>query len=549
MDFFFSKMVLFGVILVFMPMICNGQKKQALTEEQLKTWHLKDIGRDTIPGIGLERVYKELLANRKGEEVVVAVLDTKIDVNHEDIKDQLWVNTDEIPGNGIDDDRNGYTDDINGWNFLGNAKGADVVKQSAESTRIVKKYAPLYESRDREDIPESEKEAYRLYQKAKQIYETDVAETKQTLKYLDSAVVVFTRAKDTVANLLSANSYTTTEVDSLAKAYPTLESDLGFLSQMMGYDISESDYDESIALFTDWMSTLYSLEYDERSVLGDNPDVLTDVPYGNNILINNDLYFQHSTPVSGLMAATRNNGIGVDGISNSIKIMPVVMVAEGDENDKEVALAIRYAVDNGADIINMSWGKYLSLHADWVRDAFKYAEDNDVLLVSGSGNDGKNTDIEINYPNDNLNGVEFVDNFIMAGGHGYALDSTLIASFSNYGKNSVDIFAPAVKVYAPDIDNTYKFTRGTSFASPLTAGVAALVKSYYPNLSAAQLKQIIMESGTPINIDVRIFKEDDTVEMLPFSELSKTGKILNAHSAMLLAEKVSQESLKLKLKD
>lgn len=538
-----STLVKMSLLLLLLPLSILAQKNHGLSEEELKNWWQKDLEQDTIPGISLNRAYLELLQNKKGEEVIVAVLDTKIDVNHEDIKEQLWVNKDEIAGNGIDDDKNGYIDDINGWNFLGNSKGEDVVVQQSEATRIVKRYQDKYGTVEKEDVPTKEKDAYTLFIEAKNVRDADVSETWDNIKYLDSAVVEFVRIRDTVAQILAKKTFSIQEVDSLTEEHPDLKDGLNHLSQMMGYEVTEDTYKENVERLTAYLNTLYSIEYDERSSLGDDPHLLNDVPYGNNILINNELDFQHSTPVSGLMAATRDNGLGVDGISNNIRIMPVVMVAEGDEYDKEVALAIRYAVDNGADIINMSWGKYLSLHVGWVRDAFRYAASHDVLLVSASGNDSKNTDIELNYPNDHIDGVEFVDNFIMVGGSGYVIDSTLVASFSNYGKNTTDIFAPAVKIYAPHIENSYRYARGTSFASPLMAGVAALVKSYYPNLTAPEIKEIIMASGTPFNIPVRVYQDDDTTKLIPFSELSKSGKIINAYNALKMAEQRTKKDL------
>ena len=521
----------------------NAQKAQELFEEDLRTWWQKDLEKDTIPGISLDRAYGELLKGKTGSEVIVAVLDTKIDINHEDIKDRLWVNKDEIPNNNIDDDNNGYIDDVNGWDFLGTTAGEDVVIQQAEATRIVKRYRTKFDSIPENKIPSDEKDAFSLYQHAKKVYDTDVADTHETIKYMDSAVVVFRRAKDTVAQMLSRTEYTTSEVDSLANIYTDLESDLTYFSRMKSYGVSEETYKENVVRLNEYLSTVYGLDYDDRTLLKDNPHEFSDVPYGDNTLVNNELAFQHSTPVAGLMAGTRDNGVGVNGISNNISIMPVVMVAEGDEYDKEVALAIRYAVDNGADIINMSWGKYLSLHVDWVRDAFRYAQEHDVLLVSAAGNDAKNTDEVLNYPNDNIDGVEFVDNFIMAGGHTHKMDSTLVSYFSNYGKTTVDIFAPASQLYAPDIKDSYEFTQGTSFASPLTAGVAALVKSYYPNLTAPELKQILMESGSPISMEVLVPSIEESNKMIPFSELSRTGKLLNAYNALKMAEKYSAKQL------
>jgi len=529
--------------LFLLPLTTKAQKKQELSEEDLKTWWQKDFEQDSIHGISLDRAYSELLADKKGQEIIVAVLDTKIDINHEDLKDQIWVNTDEIPDNHIDDDKNGYIDDINGWDFLGTTAGEDVVIQQTEATRIVKRYRTIYDSIAENKVPAEGKKSFLLYQKAKKLYDADVAETNATIKYMDSAVVVFRRARDTVAHMLSRTDYTKDKIDSLANSFPDLKSDLDYYSRMYSYGVTEETFAENVVRLNEYKSTVYGLYYDDRILLQDDPEVFNDVPYGDNTLVNNELAFQHSTPVSGLMAGTRDNGVGVNGISNHIRIMPVVMVAEGDEYDKEVALAIRYAVDNGADIINMSWGKYLSLHVDWVRDAFRYAQEHDVLLVSGAGNDSKDTDMVVNYPNDNIDGAEFVDNFIMAGGHTHRTDSTLISSFSNYGKNTVDIFAPASNIYAPDVNDSYKFTSGTSFASPLTAGVAALLKSYYPSLTAPELKHILMDSGTPIDMEVLLPSREESDKMVHFSELSKTGRVLNAYNALKMAEEYSNRHL------
>ena len=538
--------VLFGLL----PILSIGQKNQELTEDQLKIWWQKDLENDTIPGISLERAYDEILEGKKGEEVVVAVLDTKIDVDHEDIKDQLWVNEDEIPDNGIDDDNNGYVDDNNGWNFLGNSDGRDVDYQLAESVRVIKRYGPKYDSIGASQVPEDEQEAYRMFQKAKWLYENDVADMKANIKYMDSVSMVFKRARDTVAHFLGSNDFQPKQIDSLGEVYPDLSSDLAYFKRISSYGLTEDAFAENIDLFQKYLDSMYNPAFEDRKIQADDPYDLADSDYGNNIVFNNELNFQHATPVSALIAATRDNDLGIDGISNNIKLMPVVMVATGDENDKDVYHAIRYAVDNGADIINMSWGKYISPKVEWVRDAFRYAAEHDVLLVSAAGNDAKNTDVEINFPNDNIAEVEFVDNFIMAGASSYSIDSTLIASFSNYGKNTVDIFAPGDQIYSADVDNQYRFARGTSFASPLAAGVAALVKSYYPYFSANELKRILLESGTPIDWEVIVTDSTGTSKKVPFKELSKTGKLLNAYNALKMAERITSENIdKVKQKD
>jgi subtilisin family serine protease len=290
------------------------------------------------------------------------------------------------------------------------------------------------------------------------------------------------------------------------------------------------EFEEPKKFWNNALEKLVGLDYDERK----------HVAGGNSKIKNNDLIFQHSTPVSGLLAATRNNAVGIDGYSNYIKIMPVVMVAYGDEHDEDVAKAIKYAVDNGAQIINMSWGKYYSTKKELVKEAFKYAENNNVLLVSGSGNDSKNTDVERNYPTDFYDEKEVTDNFINVGGITHKMDSTLVSSFSNYGVAQVDIMAPASAIYSSDPDNTYSSSDGTSFASPMVAGTAALLKSYFPKLTAVQLKEIILTSGTKLDIMVKRPGDDKNEPLVPFSTLSKTGSILNTYAAFKKAAELSE---------
>ena len=218
--------------------------------------------------------------------------------------------------------------------------------------------------------------------------------------------------------------------------------------------------------------------------------------------------------------------------------MPVRAVPNGDEYDKDIALAIRYAVDNGAKVINGSFGKDYSPHAQWVYDAIKYAASKDVLIVHAAGNDSKNVDTEPNFPTDQVDGVEIADNLLTIGALNYKYGENLIAKFSNYGQKNVDVFAPGVKIYATVPQNKYKYLQGTSMASPNAAGVAALIRSYYPNLKAAQVKQILMQSGTPINMEVKV---DAKGIKEPFSETCVSGKIVNAYNALKMADEMSKE--------
>ncbi len=518
-------------------------KKQKLKEEELKSWHYKDIIEDTIPGISLDKAYRDLIKNKKGKEVIVAIIDTKLDIHHEDIKQQIWINTNEIADNGIDDDKNGYIDDINGWDFLSNPNGEYVTYEHLEAIRIAKKYSSTFEGKSLETISRNQKEAFILFEKAKEAIQEYSNDQKDFINYANDWLDRYPKAKNNLKKIFPKEEYNisqldsvinTTQKDSLTQSY------LKMIKAAIRYDLTPEYYKKYRDQTEEELKTTVNIDFKERNIIGDNPEDILDISYGSNQVFG-DVPFQHSTPVTGILAASRKNNLGSKGIlSKNIKIMPVVMVAAGDEHDKDVALAIKYAVDNGAKVINMSWGKEFSLHAEWVQDAIQYAAKNDVILVHGAGNDASNIDIYDHYPKDHINNKEIVHNYIVVGASSYTLDKKLIAYFSNYGKKNVDIFAPGYKMYTTQINNAYDFSMGTSIAAPVVSGVAALVRSYYPNLKAKEVKEILMKSGVSYNIDVEIKQEDGTKKLVPFSQLSKSGKIVNAYNALLLAEQISK---------
>ena len=226
----------------------------------------------------------------------------------------------------------------------------------------------------------------------------------------------------------------------------------------------------------------------------------------------------------------------MDGVATNVKILSVRAVPDGDERDKDVAMAFRYAVDNGAKVINTSFGKAYSPDKEWVYEALQYAAENDVLIVNAAGNDSNNIDEVYTYPNDSKDLVtEFTNNVITIGAMSANWDENLPASFSNYGKLNVDVFAPGVAIYATFPDERYQAISGTSMAAPSTAGVAALIRSYYPELSAAQVKGILMNSGTQVNLEVKL---PGTEDLVPFKDLSVSGRIVNAYNALKMADQM-----------
>lgn len=498
-------------------------KKAALTESQEKRWSHLDIVKDSVPGMSVDRAY-ELLKGKKSTKVIVGVVDSGVDIAHPDLKDVVWTNTKEIAGNGIDDDKNGYIDDIHGWNFLGNAE-----HENLEFVRILKKGD----------------DGSALYKRAKAEYDKEIREAQAGKQQMD----FIAKADKKIREELKKDNYTVEDLKTLKSSDQLVNAVKPQLIQILG-TISKEEFDNEIKggkeHFDNQIEYNLNQKFDGRKIVGDNPDDFNDRKYGNNNVTGPVADgAKHGTHVAGIIAQGRNNNLGGDGVaSNNVEIMAVRAVPDGDEYDKDVALAIRYAVDNGAKVINGSFGKYYSTHSDWVYDAIKYAAEKDVLIVCAAGNEGMDLNegggVKERYPNDNkLSPNEISDTFLTIGAISYSYGPGLIADFSNYGKTDVDVFSPGVRIYATTPNNTYEFLQGTSMASPNAAGVAALIRSYYPNLKASQVKQIMMESGIPIDIKVNLGGDPENTRS--FSELSRTGKIVNAYNAILLADKMSKK--------
>ena len=490
-------------------------KTTPIAEKDLQRWSHLDLVKDTIPGMSVDKAYAELLKGKKGQKVIVGIVDSGVDINHEDLKAVIWTNPNEIPGNGIDDDKNGYIDDIHGWNFLG-----DAVHEQLEMTRIVKK-GP--------GTPE--------YDKAKAELEKERAELTEVKPQYD----MISQANESVKKFLKKETYTIEDLNGIKTEDKELLKNKTIMTQIGGM-IGEGFVEKFEEEYDHVFSTLnYNLnvDFDGRKIVGDNPDDLKDTKYGNNNVVGPEpKEAKHGTHVAGIVAQVRGNGLGGDGVTNNAKIMAVRAVPNGDEYDKDIALGIRYAVDNGAIVINGSFGKYYSQHKEWVIDAIKYAESKDVLVVIAAGNESYDLDVTNKYPNDTYDGSpEYAKNVLIIGALSPSYGTKMVASFSNYGKNNVDIYAPGDKIYATTPLNTYEYLQGTSMASPNVAGVATLIRSYYPSLTAVQVKQIIMESGTPLKNTVTIGEDKHKAN---FADASKSGRIVNAYNALLLAAKMAK---------
>jgi cell wall-associated protease len=501
-------------------------------------WFLKDPETDHIQGLSTEKAYSILLKDLPSRSVIVAVIDGGVDINHEDLKNVLWVNEKEIPGNGIDDDKNGYIDDINGWNFIG-GKAGNVDADTYELTREFIRLDKIYSTVQNDKVPKKQKDKFgRLRDKNKKEYDL----YNSMYKNLKMSV-------DTLKSVLKIDKLTKADIDSFKTSDPTLAFAKGFTSTLLkrtDADTSIEDLMGELKEGVDYYGVIvqygYNTDFDSRLIVGDVYSDLNNRYYGNNDVKGPEA--EHGTHVAGIIAGDRKNDIGIKGIADNVKIMAVRAVPNGDERDKDVANAIRYAVDNGAQIINMSFGKSFSPEKAYVDQAVKYAEKKGVLLIHASGNESEDIDKEKNFPSRYyLDGKE-AKNWLEVSASSFGTEEGFVASFSNYGKKSVDLFAPGVDIYSTTPENTYKNESGTSMASPAAAGVVAILMSYFPEFTSAQILDIIKKSTRHFD-GLKVQKPGGG--KANFGDLSNTGGLINAYEAVKMAKEVKAgDNLKIK---
>ncbi|MFC4722820.1 S8 family peptidase [Geojedonia litorea] len=494
-------------------------KVSELTEDELKVWGHLDLAKDTIPGMSLDKAYNDIIKNKKGETTIVAVIDTGIDIDHEDLNEVIWTNQGEIPNNGKDDDQNGYVDDIHGWNFLG-----DAYEEQLEYVRLLA----------------SGDTANPRYKEAQAEYEQEYQKNLNLKTQFEQIYQVIKNADEEISKHLGKKIYTKEEVDAIVPKTQAMSQSVYMVQQTFAFGV-ESVTEALEAIKSDLNELNKTLNYNLNKdfngrTTGDDVNNIADTNYGNNNVKPTGEGETHGTHVAGIIAAQRDNNIGAKGVANNVKIMSLRVVSNGDEYDKDVALAIRYAADNGAKVVNMSFGKYYSPHSEWVRDAIVYAAKKDVLLVTGAGNESLDLDIKSNFPNDQINnGPEISDNYLSVGALNPKYGAEMVADYSNYGKINVDVFAPGSNIYSTFPNNNYESISGTSMACPGVAGVAALIRSQYPHLTASQVKHIIMSSG--LTLTTKVIVGGNSNEVKPLNELSKSGKIVNAYNALIMASK------------
>ncbi len=515
------KLILISALFISVNVAFGQGKSIDDFKKEYLNWYNKDLKVDKVLGVGVEKAYNELLINKKPlKTVIVAVIDGGVDINHEDLKGKIWTNEEEIPGNGVDDDQNGYVDDVHGWNFLGNENGDNVSYENYEYVRIIRNH----------NVDDD------TYERAQQEYDKESKRYEATLQNIKMFKGAYLNAQKTIEDATGVKVNNADDIKKLPKTKGDVADAVKFLKKRYKNGFTEEDLDSYMEYCEEQISYYLNKDFDARSIVGDDPQDLSNNVYGNN-QVNGPTSF-HGTFVSGIIAANRNNGMGIDGIAENVKIMPVRVVPDGDERDKDVALGIRYAVDNGASIINMSFGKSYSPYKKYVDEAVKYAEEKGVLLIHSAGNDASDNDAKEVFPNKYyLSGGE-AKNWLTIGANSKDNNKKLTATFTNYGKKTVDFFAPGVDIVSLDTLNSYKQGSGTSFSSPVVSGVAALVLSYYPELKAPELIDILYHSlYITGNKKVYLPNEGPGKKVkTKFEDLTITGGIVNAYQALEYAD-------------
>jgi cell wall-associated protease len=564
-----------------------GQIQSDTATKAVDNWFNLDATANYVNGVSTEKAYTELLKGKKSTTVIVGVIDSGVDWKHEDLKDVMWTNPKEIEGNGIDDDKNGYIDDIHGWNFLGGKDGKNVEKETLELTRLYRDLKPKYEGKEEKDI--ADKKEYKFYLELKDAFETKLNKAQGQLTQIKFVNDMFIAINLAIKEEAKVDTVKFAQIEQYKPKDKKEEQLVGYVKLILANDKESSldailkQLDEAMDHFQDQIKYNLNIEYDPRNVIGDDYKNSNEKIYGNNDCKGPGAL--HGTHVAGIIAASRTNNIGIKGVADNVRIMAVRAVPDGDERDKDVANAIIYAVDNGAKVINMSFGKMYPYDKLVVDRAVKYAESKDVLLIHAAGNDGANIDELVHYPCKKYADGKNAKNWIDVGALSWKKNSDIPASFSNYGKKTVNVFAPGVDIYSTKDGGGYLNESGTSMACPVTAGVAAVIRSYYPNLTAQQVKKIIEKSAvkdfkkTMVNKPggkeiTYVVKKDDTIksiadknkvteaeltklnpeikegikegqelglkEKVKFSELSTTGGLVNLYKAVQMAEKMSK---------
>lgn len=481
-------------------------------------WHRLSPEVDGVLGVGSERALKELLHDRSPQRtVIVAVVDGGVDTSHAFLKPVLWANPGEVAGNGRDDDSNGFVDDTRGWNFAVNQANESVNHDTFEVTRL---YAACggYTA----GVGLTKPSAARC-DSVRTAYRKQSDKVNGTLRQIDSIDRTLTQVNQILKRALGTDSLTRERVERYKTADPTVNQARSIWLQLADAGLSAAELAEAREAYESQakygLDTLF------------NPHA-TSQAIGSRDVTGPDA--KHGTHVAGIIGAARNAGNTVQGISPGVRIMAVRSVPDGDERDGDVARAIRYAADNGANIINMSFGKQWSPGKAAVDSAMQYAASKGVLLVHAAGNDGQDNDAIASFPSRTTLSGSNISTWLEVGASSWKGTDKLATSFSNYGRKQVDLFAPGEDILSTIPGGKVKRESGTSMAAPVTSGVAAMLMAYFPKLTALDVKDILRQSVRTFP-GQRVTRPGDQGGEVLFSELSSTGGLVDAYAAVKLA--------------
>jgi subtilisin family serine protease len=535
-------------ISLWVTSVASAQSASPKADTLRPDWSYLDPKTDSVAGISLYRAYA-LLKGKTATPVIVGVLDSGVDPTHEDLKNVLWVNPKEIAGSQADDDKNGYVDDVNGWNFMGGPGGSTYEFGQPEITQTYLNLRAKYDSLSSEQVKPADRRQYDTYQSAKKqfLQRYQAGQTKRTIftdttRFWHIARQIQQQLPDSATTQqairtvsLPNDSLAPTVRDLLAGAYfPQYGSFRAYLN------ILKLNWSRFRFIVNSDADIAFNPDYHPQESVGDNPADVTERYYGSPTMQlpkGSDLAV-HGSHVAGIIGAQRSNGLGIDGVADNVRIMSVAVVpANGDERDKDVANGIRYAVENGANVINMSFGKRLSPFKEQIDAAIRFAEERDVLVVIAAGNNGQSTDTLPTYPSARYAYGQVARNVLVVGNSAPPLTDKLVSRSSNYGTQTVDLFAPGTEILSTIPGNRYARFSGTSMAAPCAAGVAALIRSYFPSLTAVQVRSLLMKSSYKPTLLVN--KPGRTNQQMPFSSLSRSGGLLNAYEAVKLAQRLA----------
>jgi len=510
-----------------------------------KDWINLDPQDNGIMGVGSDKAYESLLKGKSPKKtIVVAVIDSGIDIEHEDLQGKIWTNPKEIAGNGIDDDRNGYVDDVHGWNFIGGADGSNIDTDSYELTREYVRLKPIYEEVDPEKIKKRQQKEYAHWLDIQKDFESKKEEAQMNYQFTSSLQENMGQVADVLKQAIGKDDVILNDLRELKSEDPAILQAAAMVEQLFanlggeGTSLNEilDQLSKAVEHYRSQVDFAFNPEFDPRDIVGDDEDNYKERKYGNNDVIGPDAL--HGTHVAGIIAANRNNSIGMRGIAEHALIMVVRAVPNGDERDKDVANAIYYAVDNGADIINMSFGKSYSPGKKYVDKAVRYAQRKGVLLIHAAGNSGELVNSSNNFPNKWIGKkAKIANNWVEVGASAWKEDEGLAGSFSNYSEAAVDLFAPGVDIYSTLPGDEYDENSGTSMAAPVVSGVAAMLMAYYPDLKPSEIREILRQSVYDLS-DQMVTKPGEQ-DQVPFGSLSISGGVVNAYKAFQLAESAS----------